>query len=186
MKRWLAIIMLSFFLSGCSGENAILEQVIACRQKLSGGNGCCFEGYITADYGDRLYSFVLSCQTDSSGAVAFSVIDPESISGISGVMDEEKGALTFDEHVLAFSMLADGYISPVSAPWLMIRSLRSGYIRGCGMEEDYIRVVIDDTYEGEPIQLDVWLDESQHPTQVDYLWHGRRIISMQVKNFQYL
>jgi hypothetical protein len=114
------------------------------------------------------------------------VIDPESISGISGVMDEGKGALTFDEHVLAFSMLADGYISPVSAPWLMIRSLRSGYIRGCGMEEDYIRVIIDDTYEGESIQMDIWLDELQHPTQVDCLWQGRRIISMQVKNFQYL
>ena len=186
MKRWLAIIMLVFFLSGCSGENSSLEQVIVCRQKLTGGNGCCFDGYITADYGDRLYSFVLSCQMDSYGTVEFTVIAPESIKGITGIMEEEKGALTFDEHVLAFSMLADGYISPVSAPWLMIRSLRSGYIRGCGVEEEYIRATIDDTYEGEPIQLDVWFDESLLPTYVDYLWQGRRIISMQVKNFQYL
>ena len=163
-----------------------MEQVVGCRKKLNSGMAYSFDGYITADYGDKLYSFTLSCQVDSSGRIAFSVISPESIRGITGAIDEEKGALTFDDHILAFSLLADGYLSPVSAPWFMIRSLKAGYIRGCGMEEDYVRVVIDDTYEGEPIQLDIWLDDSLTPVQVDYLWQGRRILTMQVKNFQYL
>ena len=163
-----------------------MDQVMLFRQALNDGASCQFEGYITADYGDRLYTFTLDCQVDALGNVTFSVRSPQSICGITGKIGEEKGILTFDEQVLAFPLLADGYISPVSGPWLMVRALKAGYIRGCSQEEQKIRVTIDDSYEEDTIQVDVWLDEQNCPMQADFLWKGRRIITMEVKNFRYL
>lgn len=186
MKRCLFVLLLLLILSGCNGKDQQIDRVMEFRQRLNSGSGCAFDAYITADYGDKLYTFTLQCQTDGLGNLDFSVLDPQSIAGITGTVSAQKGALTFDNQVLAFSLLADGQMTPVSAPWLLIKTLRGGYIRGCGQEDTLMRAVIDDTYEEETMQLDIWFDENDHPVYADFLWQGRRIIAMEVKNFQHL
>lgn len=184
MKMIVAFLMAVLLLCGC-GEQQYVDQAIALRQKLI-SSGCSFSCAVTADYSDRLYSFKLDCSFDENGDMSFCVMEPDSISGITGSIDDDGGKLTFDNQALAFPLLADSYVSPVSAPWLFMRSLRSGYIAACGQEGELLRVELHDSYAEESMQLDVWLDADSIPVRCEMVWLGRRILSLDVTNFSYL
>ena len=155
------------------------------REKLL-AQSCSFVAQVTADYGDNTYAFRVGCTANKDGDVSFIVIAPESISGISGTIKADSGFLTFAEAVLAFPLLADGEVSPVSAPWLMIKSLRSGYLSSAGMDGDMLLLTINDSYEADALQVDVWLDEEDLPKQADILWQGRRVLSLGIEDFAFV
>ena len=117
MRRWTVVLVCVLFLVGCTSGEAALDPGLRLRQRLLDSGGCAFRTTVTADYGDYLHTFVLSCQGDSTGELRFEVVAPDTISGITGVIRGEQGKLTFDEEVLVFSPLVDGLLSPVSAPW---------------------------------------------------------------------
>ena len=183
MKRF-ACLLLILFLTGCANAKNEIERGMALRSKLLSAEYCSFDVGITADYGDNLYNFTLFCEADSSGDLTFDVKSPESISGITGRIDAEGGKLTFDDTVLFFDMMADDQISPISAPWVFLKTLRSGYLTSAGMEENYLRLTIDDSYADDALQLDIWLGEGDAPVRCEILHDGRRILSLDVENFQ--
>lgn len=170
----------------CGCDNRELDKILSVREQLQQKDGCTFLAAITADYGDEIYSFLMNCQTDQQGNLSFAVEKPETIAGITGTISDTGGKLTFDDNALAFELLADGQISPVSAPWILIRTLRSGYIRSCGQTENGIVAIIDDSYEEEALQLEIWLDEDNLPVCGEILWAGRRILSIEIDAFTYL
>ena len=77
-------------------------------------------------------------------------------------------------------------VSPVSGPWLLMKTLRSGYLTSCGVEDGCLRIAIDDSYEDDALHLDVWLDESDCPKRGEILWKGRRILTVEIENFVFL
>ena len=162
-----------------------MERGLAIRQQLQSGNGCCFDTQITADYGNQVYQFSLSCETDSLGNLSFTVKEPETISDISGRIDSSGGNLLFDAHILAFPLMADEQISPVSAPWILIRTLLGGYLSSWGQDGAYLRLTMDDSFDEDALQVDIWLDEEDVPVRAEILFDGRRILSLDVKNFVY-
>lgn len=188
MKRRLATfaIALLLFLSGCSGGNSELKRAMALRAELLASNGYSFDTMVTADYGDKIYTFGMNCQVDNLGNLSFTVTEPESIAGITGTVSESGGKLTFDDTALAFELLADGQVTPVSAPWILVHTLHSGYLTSCCAEGDGLLLTIDDSYEDDALNLTIWLGENDLPTQAEILWQGRRILSLEVKNFGYL
>ena len=174
-------------LTGCSGENVELERMMTFRASLLSGMGCSFQAVITADYQEELYQFTLDCRCDERGTLQFTVVEPESISGISGEISGEGGKLTFDnEEALAFETLADGQVTPVTAPWLLVKTLRGGYVTSCGMEEDLLQVSIDDSYQEDALRLDIWFTADDFPKHAEILWADRRILSLEVTNFEIL
>lgn len=185
MKRLLSLAVLVLFLIGCRSEQE-LSRGLELRQNLLNGGGCSFQAIVTADYGDKVYTFIMQCLSNENGTVSFEVLEPESISGITGNLSTQGGELTFDEEVLAFEMLADGQLSPVSAPWVLVHGLRSGYINACGTDGDEYYIQIDDSYNGNPLQLDVWITPENIPVSADILYDGKRILSLTVKNFTLL
>ncbi len=156
------------------------------RDQLLSANGCSFCAQITADYGDQIYTFRVKCEFDQLGNMTFTVLAPDSLSGISGKIDENKGALTFEDQVLAFALLADGQVTPVSAPWLVMQSLRSGYIHSSGQDGENLRITIDDSYEADALQVDVWVNADGAPIAADILWQNRRILALTIDSFAYL
>ena len=172
-------------LCGCSTGEDHIEKGMALRSKLL-QSGCSFEADIIADYGEAVYTFTLQCAADPDGGVSFVVTMPETISGITGKLDHSKGALTFDGSILSFPMLADGELSPVSCPWILIHTLRAGYLRSAGLDGDAVRLTIDDSYESDALQLDIWLNDQDLPQYVQITWQGRRILSMKVRNFTFV
>lgn len=186
MKRILSYLLCVFLLSGCNSSSGELDAAISLRQRLNQSNGCSFECKITADYIDVLYEFTLSCSSDPLRQIRFQVIAPETIYGIAGQIDQTGGELTFDDQLLGFPLLADGYLSPVSAPWLMLKALDGGYIASAGTDSSGYYFTINDTYAEETMQVDIWLDKEQNPFFCQILWQGRRILSISVSNFIYL
>lgn len=186
MKRiWLVVVVM--LLCGCSGESGEMQRCLKFRENLLASRGCSFTAEITADFGDKTYAFALDCHGNEDGSLSFCVDQPDSISGIRGTLSAVGGKITFDEdRAIAFPMLAEGEVSPVSAPWLLYNTLRSGYISACGMEGERLRITLNDSYEEESLQVDVWLDSNNRPEFAEILWQGRRVLSISVSNYQIL
>ncbi len=186
MKRIFAALMIVLLISGCKNTNTEFSRAMTFREHLLKSNGCAFDVVITADYGDKIYTFTMACQTNSQGDLKFTVKDPQTIAGISGTVSQQGGHLTFDDQALAFEMLADGQITPVSAPWIFVRTLRSGYLSACGKDGDHLKISIDDSYEDNALHLDIWLNSQDIPVRGEILWQGRRVVSVEVRNLSYL
>ena len=187
MKKVLTFLCMMLLLSGCKLENRELDRMMTFRASLLAGMGCHFQTVITADYGEELYSFTLDCHGDEQGNLRFTVVEPESISGISGTISGDGGKLSFEnETALAFDPITDGQVTPVTAPWLLVKTLRGGYVKSCGTEENMMRVSIDDSYQENALRLDVWFSGEDIPDHAEILWKNRRILSLDVKYFEIL
>ena len=186
MKRILVLICVVLLLAGCGSGEEPIDRAQALRQRLLSANGCSFTAVVTADFGDMTYAFTLDCAADSNGAMTFRVIAPETIEGISGRVSATGGKLTFDDTILSFPLLAEGELSPVSAPWLVYTALAGGYIRSCGEDGDGLRLTVDDTFREENLQLDLWTDSEGLPKYAELLWQGRKLISMRIEDFRFL
>ncbi len=147
---------------------------------------CSFEAAVTADYGEEIYTFGMDCRIEKDGSMFFRVTAPESIAGITGTVDREKGELTFSDTVLAFEWMADDLLSPVSAPWVMMHTLLGGYISTCGNAAEGIRIHIDDTLEQTSLRTEIRTDGEDHPVCGEIFWEGRRILTVDVKNFRFV
>lgn len=184
MKRMAVFLVVVCLISGCKNSDGELNQVIGFRQQLLSASLCQFETDVTADYGDKLFTFSAQCQVQGDGQLQFAITAPESIQGITGKISDSGGKLTFDNTALHFPLLAEEELSPVSAPWIFIKTLRSGYLKSVGKEEQNFRVAIDDSYAEDALHLDIWLDETLCPIRADILHEGTRILSLTIKNFQ--
>ena len=185
MKRILAMVLAVVLLSGCGSADTEMKTAMELREMLLSTQSCSFDTEINADFGDKLYSFSMKCEFDRDGSMTFTVIAPETIAGITGSVSYAGGKLTFDKSALAFSLLADGEVSPVSAPWLVMKALRGGYLTACGAEGDLLRLTIDDSYEEDAMQSDIWI-KGHTPQYAEVVWQGRRILTLSIENFQLL
>ena len=185
MKRVAILLLIIVMLCGCSGGSEQMDRAMALRGKIQ-QKEVTFDAVVTADYGDKVHTFSMNCHADTLGNVKFKVTEPENIAGISGTISKGNGKLSFDDQVLAFDILADGLISPVSGPWVLIETLRSGFLTSCSTEGELLRVAIDDSYAEKALHLEVWLDRNDVPKQCEIYWQGRRLLSIDVKNFAFL
>lgn len=183
--RILTALLVMLALVGCgSGENS-LQQGMALRDKLL-ANSCSFQAEIVADYGNETYTFRMGCTVDPQGTMKFVVLAPESISGITGNIKSGNGYLTFDEAVLTFPLLAEGEVTPVSAPWLLIYTLQGGYLVSAGMAGENTILTLRDSYKEGALQLDVSLDGNQLPQSAEIFWQGRRVLSVRIDDFTFV
>ncbi len=186
MKRVLIWVMTVVLLCGCANSDKDLKAALDLRSRLQNAAGCSFDGVITADYGEMVYTFTMRCVMDDSGRMEFEVLEPETISGITGEVSGDKGTITFDETVLAFDTIADGYITPVVSPWVMVNALKSGYITSCGAVENGHRISLNDTYADDALQMDVWVDQEGSPVCCEILYKERKCLSIEVRSFRFM
>lgn len=186
MKKLAAAVIMLAFLTGCSGESREMQRGLELRSQLLKASECRFSCEITADYSDRVYTFSMDCRCDPQGNLAFTVTAPETIVGIAGSVSEAGGKLTFDDTALQFDLMADDQVTPVSAPWILMKTLRSGCITSAGMDGESLHLSIDDSYEDDALHLDILLGEESRPERAEILFKERRILSLTIKNFEIL
>ena len=182
MKKLLPFLAVLALLAGCSAEPGEMNRALALRTKLLQSSNCAFDAEITADYGEDLHIFGMHCMVDKAGEITFQVTKPDFISGITGILSQKGGALTFDSTALQFELLADGRLSPVSAPWVLMQALRGGYITSAGIEAGQIRLSVNDSFDDDALNLDIWLDEADLPKRAEICCAGRRILTVCVEN----
>ncbi len=186
MKRFLSLFLFVILLVGCGSSEDNMDHALAFRQKLLQQAGCRFDCNLTADYGDILYQFSLNCEADNKGNISFTVSAPDSISGITGTISTAGGKIKFDDTILGFPILSEDLPTPLSAPWLFITALRSGYIRSSDVDNGKLSLTIADTYEEDAMLMQIHLDEQERPASCEFVWKGRRILSMVINSFTYL
>lgn len=180
----IVLLLISMFLIGCNNTDNPVDSAVTLRNQILTSDGCVFHITLYADYGAEVYTFSMDCTSDKDGNVSFSVTNPKTIAGISGNIAAQKGTISFDDKLLAFQTMADGVLSPVSAPWIFINTIRTGYIRGCNVNKNSNSywVEIDDTYAENPLRLNL-LVEDGIPVSGEIYWKGRRILTILVENF---
>lgn len=183
MKKLIALLMVLVLLSGCTGKRDEMDRVMRLRAELLGSEGCSFTAHLTADYGDQIHEFTLYCEGRNNGNLGFRVEAPETIAGITGRFQTEEGTLTFDDQALAFPLLVDGQVTPVSGPWIFLKTLLGGYLTACGQEGEYLRLTVNDSYAEDALQMEIWLNEADVPVQGEIIYDGRRIVTMKLENF---
>lgn len=182
MKKLLCLLALVPALTGCAAADQAMEQALAFRGALLGAEQVRFQARITADYIDHAEQFTLSCTGNGEGAVAFEVDAPEEIAGITGTVAGTEGTLRFDDTILAFPLMDDDSLSPVSGPWVMLSALRSGCITACTREGELLRLTVDEGYGDDALTVDVWL-RGESLVAAEISWRGRRQLTMELENF---
>ena len=177
--------MCMVFAFGCSQQQSA-DAALALRERMLSAEGCSFRAEITADYVDRVYTFLMDCEFDNVGNMSFSVTEPETISGITGNVAAEGGTLTFDDQILAFELLADDQLTPVCAPWIFLNAMRSGYIHNVSQRDTGMEICVDDSYDDNALQVNIQLNAESLPEQVEIFWMNRRILSIHISNFRIL
>ena len=145
-----------------------------------------FDAAITADFGDILHSFQMNCQWDSTSEMKFTVLEPDSISGITGTISQDSGKIAFDDQALLFETMADGMITPVSAPWVVMVAMQSGYIKGAGVQNDGYIIQLDDSYKENALRVNLGMNSDYNPQFAEIFYDGRRVVSINFENFTML
>lgn len=183
MRRCVAIFLLVALLLGCSNSGDNVDKGIAVRRLFMKESGIRFCADITADYGDMTHSFSVQCDASSSGNVAFTVTKPDTIAGIKGAISALGGQLQFGDKVLLFEPMVFGQISPVLAPWLMVKAIQGGYIQSQSVDGEGCQLLIDDTYSNAQFQIVLTLDRESVPTDCEIIWSNRRILMIHITQF---
>ena len=183
MKQIAAVFLSLVLLTGCTGKRDELDRAMKLRANLLGCLGCSFDVTVTADYGDSYYTFVMNCQANGRGDLQFTVVQPESIAGITGEITSGEGKLTFDDVALHFPLLADDQVTPVSGPWILMKTLLGGYLTAANEEDELLHLTIHDSYEEDALQMEIWLNGEDVPICGEIIYDGRRILTVNVENF---
>lgn len=179
--RRLIPLLLVFFL-GCSASDPAMEAALDLRSRCLAAQEITFRAQIRADYITGIEEFALACSLDAAGTLQFQVLSPEDIAGIGGSVSGTEGTVEFDDTVLAFPLMADGRLSPVSGPWVLMQAIRSGAIIAAGQEGELLHLTIDDSYADNALTVDLWLEDGQ-VREAEIAWEGRRCLTMTVDDF---
>ena len=79
MKRILVLLLAAMMLCGCSANTDSMDRAMNLRGKIQ-QKEVTFDTSLTADYGDKVYTFSMTYRGDTQGNLQFTVTEPESTS----------------------------------------------------------------------------------------------------------
>lgn len=182
MRRFAAIIVLiGIFLTGCASEKDTLSPAIEFRAAAARA-GCRFHTAVQADLGETAVQFAMDCDAGPDGAVALTVTEPETLSGITARAAAESGQLTFEGLALDFGLLANGNVVPAAAPAIVVDCWLRQYISSAGQEEERYRVTYERDFDEKKLFVDTWF-ENAVPICAEVCYNGQRILKLQITDF---
>ena len=181
-RQWI-LVCLCLLLTGCAGKQSRSDQeALDFRTALLNQAGCSFTARLQADYGEKVYAFSMDCQW-SEEQTRLMVTEPASIAGIAAVVSEDGTQLAFDGVELDFGELANGYVSPVTVPWLLAQCWMGEYIAWTGADGDQTRVTYLRGYEDKELTVDTWFSDGI-PAYAEISYDGARCITAELMHFQ--
>ena len=133
-KRILPLLVCILLLTGCAGRNHEKKQdFLQLRAKWLSAEQTELRAAVRADYGDRVYDYVLRYSGGPAGGM-LTVEEPEMIAGVGVELGEEGIRLCWDGAELATGAIL-GSLNPVQAFPMLLRCWQSGPVLEC-WEED--------------------------------------------------
>ena len=177
------LLLIVFTMTGCAGHTPKTgQQALDFRTALMEQGGCSFTAQITADYGSRVYSFTVDCVNEKD-RTQIQVLEPESIADIRATVSADGTKLAFDGAELDFGKLANGHVSPITAPWLIHHCWIGEYIAWSGNDGDLERVTYLSGYDEEELTVDTWFSDGI-PIRSEVVYDGVRCLVLELSDFQ--
>jgi hypothetical protein len=185
LKRLAALLLCLLLLCGCKGEESALSEALRFRGKLLSSDGCSFRAKILADYGEGVQIFTVDCITDREGQLDLTLREPETLADITAQIRGDSGKITFDGLSLGFPLLAEGLISPVAAPGILVNCWLQEFILSAGTEAERYRASYEKKISNKTLLLDTYF-ENGIPISADLCYNDSRIVSMEISDFRCL
>ena len=186
------MILTLLLLSSCGGtgeENQAEELALTIRGEYLALEGLSARAEITADYGQRVYEFVLTAAVSGEETV-LTLAEPEWAAGLTARLKGEEGTLEYDGLILETGPLDQDGLSPVSALPELLEAARSGYMARCVLEEgeegQALRVDCADPDQkpGEGREISLWFHPDTHALERGEITvDGARVIQCTLTEF---
>lgn len=187
----ICVLMMTLLLSACGGSkgNVAQELALTVRTAYAAADGCIGQLDITADYGQRVYTYTVALAADSEETV-LTVMRPEEIAGIVARVKPGESWMEYDGATLETGPLSEDGLSPLSAVPALLETARSGFMDSCTMEllgeQQTLRVYCRDPAgtAGEGIETVLWFDaDSCALVRGEILSDGYRVILCEFTEF---
>ncbi|MCI8593676.1 MAG: hypothetical protein HFF09_00275 [Oscillospiraceae bacterium] len=135
MKRFRRVflpLLLCFALTGCGGDGQNAEQqAAALRTRYLSMTVCEGRVSVKADYGQRVYDYVLDFTWSRESGLTVTVAEPELVAGVTARVTADGSQLEYDGAVLETGPLGDDGLSPLSALPVLLRDAQERYMAEC-------------------------------------------------------
>ena len=136
-KLMSCVLMMTLLLAGCGGQSGE-ESPDNLAAQIRGEYLSLFAWTatvsVTADYGERVYDFVLDVSWEKEGETVLTVVEPELIAGITARLKEDGAYLEYDGASLSTGPLTGEGMTPLEAVPFLMEQLTSGYMARCAHE----------------------------------------------------
>lgn len=166
-KRLCAQMMiLVFLLSACGGReggNEAEETLSVLRGQYLSMTACSGHAEVTADYGQRVYSYGLDFSWQREGETLLTLTAPESVAGTTAHISAGETALEYDGVMLETGAVNAAGLSPIDAIPALLTCVQEGFAAECvleGEEETDLHVTCRDpeTDPGAGSETELWFD----------------------------
>lgn len=171
-------------LGGCGSEESSVSPAIEFRAALVQAGGCGFEAQIEADFSDSIQRFTVSCAATTDGTTSLTILEPETLAGITATVTEQGGSVTYDGMAAEFGLLANGELAPAAAPALAVLCWTSEYIASAGYEEELYRVTYEKGFDEKLLLVDTWF-KNAIPICAEVCYNNQRILKLTISDFEY-
>ena len=172
-------------LTACGGNTpsaeAKVQEMRAIYQSMEGISAA---AEITADYGERLYTYSVSVEGNSS-AGTMAVQEPENIAGTVLQWSEEKTSLNYENVTLETGAISDSGLSPADAFPAILAACRGGSIKECCLEEEETVLYAElENPEEETCTVTCWFDAETYALhRAELAESGVRVITLDFADF---
>lgn len=178
------VLAICLLLCGCTATDLAMNEAIEFRAALVHSGQCSYTAKICADFGETVEEFTLSCRSLADGTTELTILEPQTLAGLTATVTNAGGTVTYDGMAVAFGLLADGALAPAAAPALTVASWSSEYIAYAETLDGSIRVTYEKGYDAAAMQVDTWFENSL-PIYAEVCYNGERVVQMTFADFQW-
>lgn len=169
MNRRLCALMMILVLplsacGGGGGGNEAEKTLVEVRGKYLEMTACSGHADLTADYGERVYTYGVDFSWQREGETFLTLTAPEMVAGTTAHIKAGETALEYDGVMLETGPLNTQGLSPVDALPALLSYAREGFAAECLLEEteegQKLHVICRDPEKdpGVGVEADLWLD----------------------------
>lgn len=186
-RKTIAVLMMTLclLLTSCSAAENAMQDALTFREVLQEAGGCSFKATVVTEVEDRGYSFTMASRYAVGGPATITILDPETIAGISATMTDRDAVLAFDGMELDFGTLDDAMSTPLYAPLVFGQCWDTAYIDCAGADGDFYRVTYRLGYEQEELILETWFSGGV-PVRCELYRQETMLLSAAVEDFTFL
>jgi len=164
------VLMMTLLLAGCAGggKDDPRQAASVIRGEYLSMTGWSATAKLTADYGERVFSFTVDGRWEREGETVLTVIEPDLLAGITARIEDGEGYLEYDGAGLSIGLLDRDGLTPIALLPVLMKHVTEGYMAQCDWEGEgenrLLRVLCRDPELGEQegTEYVLWFDPATH------------------------